>query len=275
MTDTPQNDNTDKFDTATENEIKKIELSLVHGIDFSQSYAAPDINPETEGAFLNYIEQWEQQYALRKTITIYELLGKPVFAPVDTISDEDIAAELDDVMNMLKRHSVQLNTLCPVPERVLYKFVTEEFLEVSTTDIRIEGMMHAFIYEDFYPNHEYDIQNRCDELVTILPNAQKGDMTPWELGDEVRYATKTYTKKEFHARLIDFRTQFDTITLKNHEYLSISVNETENDASVVVHVHYEAVKTNGENRTLMNTYRIRLQCTYQWWTIYAIEPISK
>ena len=38
----------------------------------------------------------------------------------------------------------------------MYRFIAEEFLDEEMDNIRIEGMMHGFIYEDFHPSDEYD-----------------------------------------------------------------------------------------------------------------------
>jgi len=43
-----------------ENEIKKIKLSLEHGMDLSHSYTDEELPPEVEGAFLDHIKQWEE-----------------------------------------------------------------------------------------------------------------------------------------------------------------------------------------------------------------------
>jgi len=68
----------------------------------------------------------------------------------------------------------------------LYRFITEELFKEELDDIKIEGMTHHYIYEEFHPNHEHDIKNRCKEfldeflnknikLTTVNPNV---DQTP-------------------------------------------------------------------------------------------------
>ena len=56
-------------------------------------------------------------------------------------------------MNILNKNSIQLDTICDVEEREIYRFVTEELFSHKMDNMRIPGMMACFIYEEFHPNH--------------------------------------------------------------------------------------------------------------------------
>src|SRR4051812_9475232 len=73
MQDAPENEEDQIHDQRTENELKKIKLALEHGMDMSQSFTDPDLPPELEGEFLDYMQQWEDQYAQRKRTTVFEM----------------------------------------------------------------------------------------------------------------------------------------------------------------------------------------------------------
>lgn len=45
-----------------------------------------------------------------------------------------------------------LDFLCDVDDAEAYRFITEELMDEEIDDIRIEGLRHCFIYEEFHPN---------------------------------------------------------------------------------------------------------------------------
>lgn len=76
----PIESNDENFDQHTENELKKMKLSLEYGADFGAP--SGEVTPEVEGQFLDYIQMWEEQYAKRLTILVYDLLERPEYTPV-------------------------------------------------------------------------------------------------------------------------------------------------------------------------------------------------
>jgi hypothetical protein len=261
-----------ELDATTENELKKIKLSLEHGMDLSQSSVSPDMPPEIEGQFLDYIQEWEDQYAQRKMTTVFNMAGGPVFRPVGEIPDEEISAALDEAMELLNKHTIHVDTLCDVDDRELYRFITGEFLSEKINDIRIEGMMHSFIYEDFHPNHPYDIKKRCTEVIEYLADRKGPDrMIPWGLADQVACGGQVYTKEDLNEHVIRFRKLFSSLTLTEFNYLSVTVSETEDEATAVAFVHYSGITEDGQAMELTGNCTFYLRCKYEWWMIHQLE----
>jgi len=260
-------------DPRTENEIKKIKLSLEHGMDFSNSFSDPHLPPEVECEFLDYIGEWEKQFAANKTVSVYEMAGNPEWKPAAEIGDHEIRAELDRIMEALNKNDIILDTLCEVKDRELYRFITEELFIHETNDIRIPGMMHAFTYEEFHPNHEYDIKNQCTELIThITDKEENSDLEPWGLADKVWYGAAEFTKEELNKKLINFRDSFSSFTIHLFEYTSVDINEEKNAATSVADIHYSAV-IDGGNDTIdfKGECKFYLRCDCEWWVIYRFE----
>jgi hypothetical protein len=272
-----ENDDAQHSDLHTENEIKKMKLALEHGMSLSDSFSNPDLPPEIEGQFLDYIQQWEDKYAQRKMISIYDLAGRPYFIPVNEISEKDIAAELNSILQILQQHSIALDTLCPVTDRELYRFVTEELMNEETEDIRIEGMMHCFTYEEYHPNHEYDVKNRCTEVIEYIISKEKDYTTaPWGLADNIVVGDDLLTKDELNKKITAFRDSFSLFTLHSFEYTFVRLNDAENAAEAAAVIRYSAtIEDSNETMEYEGTCRFWLNCEYEWWTIHKFEMPMK
>ena len=139
------------------NESKKRELEEKYGMDFSKGESkAP---PEIEEQWLNYIDQFEQQFEHAKAITVREFIGNPSVMPLSEIPPEKLDEELERLVELMLEHEVILDFLAPTPLEEKYRFITEEFLDEEISDMRIPGMHHRYIYEEFHPNDELDIQD--------------------------------------------------------------------------------------------------------------------
>ena len=267
----PKEEELNELDAKTENELKKIKLSLEYGMDFSQSFASPDLPQETQSHFLDYIQHWEYQNANRRMTTIFDRLGKPVFRPVSEMIDYEINMALSSVIELLDKHSIRIDTLCEVGNREMYRFITEELLNVEIADIRIDGMMHCFTYEEFHPNHPYDIKNRCTEFIRHFTD-KEGDKTliPWGLADQIIYRGQVYSKEELNSNIIKFQSLLNSLALNEHKYISVTLNDTENEATVLVLVDFSGMK-NDQLMDFSGNYNFHLKCEYGWWTIDQFE----
>jgi hypothetical protein len=266
------NEKQEELDAAAENELKKIKLSLEHGMDFSQSFTSPGVSPEIEGQFLDYIQEWENQYALRKMTTVREMAGNPSIRPASEIPGDAINVALNEVMELLNHYSIRVDTLCDVDERELYRFVVEELLDVEVNDIRVEGMMHCFTYEEFHPNHPYDIKNRCTELINHIADKDRDEkVIPWGLADEVTSGGSVHTKEELNELICRFRDLFHDITLNGCNYISVSLNDTESEAIANAFVNFSGTTCDGQAVEIKGECIFKLKCEYGWWAIRQFE----
>jgi len=144
-----------------ENEIKKMKLSLEHGMNLSEQLSAAELPPTIESKLLDYIAKFEEQFSKRKTIQIAELLGNPELKVVADIDEDNIATELVLLKMLLKSKSIAVESVNKVEDREMYRFITEELLKLETNDIQIEGLTHCYIYEEFHPNHDADVRDFC------------------------------------------------------------------------------------------------------------------
>ncbi len=260
-------------DLEAENEFKKLKLALEHGMDLSKPLSDSGLPPEIEGQFLDYVQQWEDEMAKGKMILIYDLIGKPEFKKEAELDDEAISAELERLMGLLHANSLHLDTISEVADRELYRFITEELFNKETNDIKIEGMMHCYIYEEYHPNHEHDIKSRCRELIIQITDKEDNkEQEPWSLTDTVSCDGKEYTKEELSKKLLLFRDSFSSFTIHELEFTTIHIDEAITLADVIAHIHYSGV-IDGSHETIdfEGECRFGLKREEEWWMIDSFE----
>ena len=133
----------------TLNEVKKQELADKYGM--SQGYVNPDIDPELEGDFLSNIEEFERAWAAQEETTVWEFLGKPEIRPIEGMTSEEMMKELDRIYAIMEENEMALDCINDIEVSELYAFVSGAFMQTECSDMRIPGMTHRFIYEEFFP----------------------------------------------------------------------------------------------------------------------------
>ncbi|HCA80893.1 MAG TPA: hypothetical protein DEP53_14285 [Bacteroidetes bacterium] len=148
------------------NQAKKREIEEKYGARFSKEESA--IPPDVESEWLNYIEEFERQFENAKRVTVRGYLGFPLFKPISEIAAKNLAAELDDVLVLLDQNDISVDCLADVSDEDLYQFITTELINEEIDDMRIEGMMTCFIYEEFHPNDDYDARRGAEHFLWDL-----------------------------------------------------------------------------------------------------------
>jgi len=248
-----------------ENEVKKIKLSLEHGAHFSESDRTNNLDPRLEAAFLNNIEQFENAYQNCKQISVYDFIGKPEFKKAEDVPDNEISTELEKIMNILNENSIWLDTICDVEDRELYHFITEELFVHEIDDIRIDGMMHNFIYEEFHPNHEYDIRDHSTDFITSF------------LDKDSDFYTSFLTQEAEDSNVLkNFRDAFTSFSLEHFEIKSFCYDEEK--ASVTFHAIFSGtVEGSAKIQKFSGEGKIELIYQYDFWCIQSVAfpPVSQ
>lgn len=148
------------------NEKKKEDLREQYGMLLEGH--SENMSPQVEGEWLDYITEFERQFENAKQISVRERIGNPEVKPLAQITDSDLAAELDRILELLAEHNIVIDFLHEQGDREMYRFIAEELMDEMTDDIRIPGMVSHFIYEEFHPNDEDDITAAIDEFLYAL-----------------------------------------------------------------------------------------------------------
>ena len=246
-----------------ENELKKMKLMLEHGAVISEHADKFPIDPFIENQFLNNIEAFEQSYQNADRIVLFEFINRPDFSKVNAIPDAQITAELDRIMNILNENGIQLDTLCDVEEREIYRFVTEELFVYEMDNMRIPGMMNCFIYEEFHPNHEYDIREHSAHGIRSFLN-KKTDF----------YTTYFTKDAEEDTNLKHFRDAYKSFTIKHFEITHLNFDKEKSFVSFNIDFTGK-IEGSTEKQRFTGEGSIELLYQYDYWCIQKINfPVA-
>ncbi len=271
MNEFPEESEDSLDDLRMENEIKKIKLSLEHGANFLNT-SGNELPPEIESKWLDYMQQFEDQLSKRKKITIYELAGKPQYKKVDDISDDEIENELKTILKTLTKSSVIVDTICDVDDRELYRFITEELFLEETNDIQIDGLLHCFTYEEYHPNHKYDITNVCTEFIdTILKKESDWIPRALKLNEEITTNSGVISEEKAIKKIEYFRDAFLSFSLTLFEISSILINEDNTSAELYYDIEYTGITEGHETMQFLGKGNFTLKNDDDCWLISEIS----
>jgi hypothetical protein len=240
-----------------ENEIKRMKLRLEYGADFPIESQNNDLPPHLESQFLDSVAQFEKAFHNSDRISVYDFIGKPDYRKTESIPDSEISAELDRIIQILNQNQIDLNTLCEVDDRVLYQFITEELFFTETDNMRIDGWISTFTYEEFHQNHEYDLRNSCTEFFESF------------LGKESDLYTSLLTKEaERNSWFENFRKAFNSFTLNHFEITNLQHDEL--TAKVQFNISFSGI-IEGSNETEYFSGLGEMNFLYQWGYWYVQE----
>ncbi len=262
----------------SENQKKREELEKKYGTSFHNSKDS-NLPPDIEGQWLENIEKFEEQFNNCKTTTVWEYVGKPEFELLNELEPSEISSELERLMDIMNKNNVCLDTLKDVDDKELYRFITEELFKEETDDMQIEGMMTNFIYEEFHPNAELDIEQAYDYFLTALINKHEdvsGNGYDFLYLDHKNYVApknKKINEKIVIKKITDFMDSFDFFNLISKEIKNISINKAQTSAQLEFYIHYEGKYENSSEAITFKgkgTFSLK-PSEYGGWDIYCID----
>ena len=159
------NDEEQRFDLPVENELLMMKLQAEFGAECTTG--TNEIPPAVVNEFLKSVYEFEQKFREpKKRMSVYEKIGRPPFQHADTLNHKQTGRQLKRLMQALHAHQLELDILGEYEDRVIYKFITEEFFAHEMEEMELPGYIHHFCYEEFHPNHRMDIRNRSVEFIT-------------------------------------------------------------------------------------------------------------
>lgn len=253
-----------------ENELEKLKLSATRGAKFFSNEES-NLPPEIEKKWLNYINEFENQFENSDRITVRSRLGDPVFPTVDELKEDKIPKKLDELYELMIEHNIGLDVLGDESEHEIYRFITEELFDEEIDDIQIEGMHTVFIYEEFHPNALIDIENELDNFFIHYLNVEwQKDLNMYFCDRVLTNNDKEIPRDDYLKEVYDFLETFDEMELKRLDIQHIEVNEKQNEADIVFFVHYsgwfEAVETEFMGQSKAHLRRDE----YGFWIMYSL-----
>ncbi len=138
------------------NEILKMQLNAQFGMTFNDSMC--DLPVEIERAWLKSVQRFEKAYAENNTILCYDLIGRPDFAPAETMNPKMLRSELKKLTALLEKHNIIVDCISALSEFEIYKFITEKLFMEHLLHIPNSNMITHFTYSEYYPeDDEFDL----------------------------------------------------------------------------------------------------------------------
>jgi hypothetical protein len=265
------------IDDRIDNGLKKKEMEEKFGAKFG---SIGDISPEIEKEWLKSIEAFEEQYRNSKRVSVWAKIGKPEFKKIEDLQADEVSIELERLFDILGKNHVSLNTLCKVEDRELYRFITEELFVHMINDIKIEGMISCFTYEEFHPNARLNIEHAFDYFFRFT--MAKGKRIGCEDGYDMLYIDtdnyedingKILEKEKVKKTISNFLNSFDRFEIISIEIQSCEINKEENDALIKFFIHYRGLFDNSNELVEFKgnaAFKFR-PGVYGGWEIYNID----
>lgn len=249
-----------------ENELTKLKIQAEFGLEMHDGNG---LNPAIENIWLNNILNYERAAAKNEQVTIREKLGNPTFKPVEQVSDDEMVEALHSLMETLLRGNIVIDSLAGASDREMYRFITQELLEHETDKNTPTNMLVCFIYEEFHPNHEYDIRRRANDLFEALASEKEIDfdyhVSSGEDGEAGDIKCETLKRK-----LSLFKNAFDSVSVDKYEITSVEIT----DDTAEVAFDFSLSLLPAESRTkhgISGSGKFRLINQYDWWSIFEID----
>ena len=251
------NDDADRL--RKKNEKKREKLISETGCEFHITEEGKKLDPVIENKFLNNIEEFEEAFENCKQVALYDFIGRPAFRNIAAIPEDELESELKKMFQVLNENNISLDCICDVEDSELYRFITEEFFKQEMDDVRIKDMMHCFIYEDFHPNHRYNIENDCEEFIKGIFNLE-----------DKYFDSGIIDENGFKARLENFRSAFSGFVVNEFRVLSVDFNTETGEAEFYLDFTAVIDKESG-NCQYSGKGKVEVLFRYGYWYISSVE----
>ncbi|HZY81068.1 MAG TPA: hypothetical protein VFE50_16205 [Cyclobacteriaceae bacterium] len=218
------------------NEVLKLKLELEHGM---QSYKCDGLSPQLENQWLNYIYTHEQMHRECGRVSVYEYVGRPAFIAVENLERDQVTAELERLLTIMRQHGVQLDCVCRYDDVLIYTFLTKELFIEEMDNIHMPGLVNHFTYEDFHMNHQYEIERIGVEFIkSIYQHEWRAEYDSIWLADNVMCNGVDYDFEQFTSLITGFQQRNSFLEIRELNISEISVDEKNGDGQLNASLTY-------------------------------------
>lgn len=218
------------------NAVLRLKLELEHGM---KSYQCDGLSPQLENQWLNYIYRHEQMHRQCGRVTVYDYVGRPLFTAIENLEREQVAAELERLMTILKANGVQLDCICEYDDGVIYKFLTTELFAEEMDDIHMPGLINHFTYEDFHMNNQYELERIGVDLIkSIYSHEWRPEYDSIWVGAAVKCNGVEHDFHGFSTIIMGFQQRYAFLEIRELKIDGISVNESNGTGQMAASLSY-------------------------------------
>jgi hypothetical protein len=108
-------------------------------------------------------------------------------------------------------------------------------------DISIPGMVCHFIYEEYHPNHEYDLRGETERLVrNILERKWDPEFNIYSLADTVTIKRRSFKRAAISSLILDFQAGRE-FEIKKLDILQVSFSLEKKTGKVNANLEYSEI----------------------------------
>lgn len=208
-------------DLQAENNVLKVKLALEHGMQMENTTT---LSPGVENQFLKSVYAFEQQYKDAKRISVYDYLGAPAFRKWDTLTPEQTSEALSGLRSIMASKNIELDCICEYDDAIIYRFLTEELFAHEMDDMCIPGMITHFVYEEFHPNHDYDLRRQTVEFMDVVfSRPWHADFHELALSRRVAFCAKVYDRRGISSIIEAFQEAHTSLNIDRMEIAEVVI----------------------------------------------------
>lgn len=210
-------------DLRAENNLLKLKLTLEYGMQMEET---SKLSPGVENQWLKSVYAFEKQFKDAKKIKVYEYIGRPAFRKWDALAASETAKELHRLRTIMAENEVELGCICKYDDATIYRFITEELFEHEMDDMRIPGMTCHFTYEEFHPNHDYDLRQQTNDFVkTIFTRPWNEEFDRIALARKISYSGKDYDRPGMSSIIRTFQEAHVALRIRNFDIGEVVIDK--------------------------------------------------
>lgn len=217
-------------DLVAENNLLKVKLQLEYGMQMEN---LSTLSPDVENQWLKSVYAFEQQFKEARRIKLYDRIGRPKFRKWDTLSPAETSSELERLRVLMENHGVELDCICKYDDAIIYKFLTEELFDHEMDDMHVPGMTYHLIYEEFHPNHDYDLRGQAEHFIKgIFSRHWDEEFDNHILAREVLLADRNFNRAGISAAIITFQEAHQPLVIENFDIDQVVIDAGLKNAAV-------------------------------------------
>lgn len=248
-----------------ENNLLKLKLGLEYGMEMTE---VSPLSPDVENHWLKSVYAWESAYKNAKRVKLYDYIGRPAFPKWDSLTPEQVSRELERIHTIMENNSVHLSSICKYDDTTIYKFITEELFEHEMDDMRVLGMTCHFTYEEFHPNHDYEIRERAADFVRKIFRKQwNQEYDGIILSDKIFFSGATYDRKGISTIVSTFQDAHSSLRLHKFDTHDVVIEPDYVKASVIADLSAMGKMKDGEKVRYIGACSFKLEREYDYWQI--------
>jgi hypothetical protein len=247
-----------------EKEVLKLKLGFEYGFNHPDLKTDDDYDFE----FMENLYEFERQFAEHKDIRVYDMVGRPEFRYADEMTSAEISEELPRIIEYLNENNVDFTTLCEYDDETIYRFITEELFDHHTDDIRIPGMTVCFIYEEFHPNHDYDIRRCAEDFIKALIREKWNEYHSIYLDKTICFNDHSFGEASFIQLIHSFQEEKGSMRLQNWKPLRVKFDLDEGLAFLEGALNYKEMQTGCLHEGIV---MLEFKMKYDYWGISCVK----